>query len=86
MDQARTQLLTLQRQLPDYDRQERQAVHRLDVLIGRPPGELEARLLQPGPLPGLPSAVGVGVPSTLAPHRPPSAPRKTRAGRWRRRT
>ena len=70
VDQARTQLLNLQRQLPEYEKQERQAVHQLDVLIGRPPGELEARLLQPGPLLGLSSAVGVGVPSTLARRRP----------------
>ena len=70
VDQARTQLLSLQRQLPEYEKQERQAVDRLDVLIGKPPGTLEARLLQPAPLPSLPAAVGVGVPSTLARRRP----------------
>ncbi len=70
VDQARTQLLTLQRQLPEYERQERQAIDRLDVLIGRPPGTLDARLLQPAPLPGLPRAVGIGVASTLARRRP----------------
>ena len=70
VDQARTQLLTLQRQLPEYEKQTRQAVNRLDVLIGTPPGTLDARLLRPAPLPGLPSAVGVGVPSTLTRRRP----------------
>ncbi len=70
VEQARTQLLTLQRQLPEYDKQEEQAIDRLDILIGRPPGTLDARLLQPAPLPGLPRAVGVGVPSTLARRRP----------------
>ncbi|MBV9747862.1 MAG: efflux transporter outer membrane subunit [Acetobacteraceae bacterium] len=70
VDQARTQLLTLERQLPEYVKQERQAIDRLDVLIGRPPGTLDARLLQPAPLPRLPTAVGVGVPSTLARRRP----------------
>jgi multidrug efflux system outer membrane protein len=33
-------------------------------------GTLDARLLQPAPLPGLPKAVGLGVPSTLARRRP----------------
>ena len=70
VDQARTQLLTLQRQLPEYEKQERQAIDRLNVLIGKPPGTLEARLLQPAPLPSLPAAVGIGVPSTLARRRP----------------
>ena len=70
VDQARTQLLNLQRQLPEYEKQERQAVDRLNLLIGKPPGTLEARLLQPAPLPALPRAVGVGVPSTLARRRP----------------
>ena len=70
VDQARTQLLTLQQQLPEYDKQERQAIDRLDVLIGKPPGTLDARLLQPAPLPRLPDAVGIGVPSALARRRP----------------
>ncbi len=70
VEQARTQLLTLQRQLPEYDKQEEQAIDRLDILIGRPPGTLDARLLQPAPLPGLPRAVGLGVPSALARRRP----------------
>ena len=70
VEQARTQLLSLQRQLPEYDKQERRAVNQLDVLIGRPPGTLDARLLQPAPLPNLPVAVGLGVPSTLARRRP----------------
>ena len=70
VDQARTQLLTLERQLPEYEKQERQALNQLNVLIAKPPGTLDARLLQPAPLPGLPAAVGVGVPSALARRRP----------------
>ena len=70
VDQARTQLLTVQRQLPEYEKQERQAIDRLNLLIGKPPGTLEERLLQPAPLPSLPSAVGVGMPSSLARRRP----------------
>jgi outer membrane protein, multidrug efflux system len=70
VDQARTQLLNLQRQLPEFDKQERSAIDRLDVLIGRAPGTLDARLLSPAPLPLLPAAVGIGVPSALARRRP----------------
>ena len=70
VEQARTQLLTLQRELPEYDKQEQQAIDRLDVLIGQPPGTLDARLLRPAPMPNLPFAVGIGVPSTLARRRP----------------
>lgn len=70
VDQARTQLLTLERQLPEYEKQERQAVDQLNLLIGTAPGTLDARLLKPAPLPGLPRAVGVGIPSTLARRRP----------------
>ncbi len=70
VDRARTQLLNLQRQLPEYEKQKRQAIDRLNLLIGEPPGKLDARLLQPAPLPNLPMAVGVGVPSSLARRRP----------------
>ncbi len=70
VDQARTQLLTLERQLPEYEKQEKQAVDRLNLLIAQPPGTLDAMLLHPGPLPALPDAVGIGLPSTLARRRP----------------
>ena len=70
VEQARTQLLNLERQLPEYEKQERQAIDRLNVLIGKPPGTLEDRLLQPAPMPSLTEAVGLGVPSTLARRRP----------------
>ena len=70
VDQARTQLLTLERELPEYEKQERQALDQLNVLIAEPPGTLDARLLQPAPLPVVSGVVGVGVPSTLARRRP----------------
>ena len=70
VEQARTQVLNLQRQLPEYEKQERQALDRLNLLIGSTPGTLDDRLLQPGPLPALPSVVGIGVPSSLARRRP----------------
>ena len=70
VDQARTQVLTYQSQLPGYEKQMRQAVDSLNVLVGQPPGFLDAKLLAPAPLPNLPDVVGVGVPSTLARRRP----------------
>ena len=70
VDQARTQLLTLERQLPEYEKQEREAVDRLNLLISKPPGTLETRLLKPAKLPSMAEAVGLGVPSELARRRP----------------
>ena len=70
VDQARTQLLDLQRQLPEYEKQERQALNRLNLLISSTPGTLDAKLLQAGRLPRLPNVVGIGVPSSLARRRP----------------
>ena len=70
VDQAQTQLLDIQRQLPNYERQRAQAVNRLNVLVGAVPGTLDAQLQQTAPIPALPSVVGVGLPSTLARRRP----------------
>ncbi len=69
-DQARTQLYTYQQQLPAYERQAEQAINQLSVLIGQPPGTLDAKLVPPAPLPSLPGIVNVGVPSALARRRP----------------
>ena len=42
----------------------------MSVLVGEPPGTLDATLSTPAPLPKIPQMVGVGVPSTLARRRP----------------
>ena len=70
VEQARTQVLNNQRQLPEYEKQRQQAINRLNVLIGGLPGTLDARLSVPAPLPTLPAVVGIGIPSTLARRRP----------------
>ena len=70
VDQARTQLLSYQAQLPGYEKQTQQTIDNLNVLVGQPPGFLDVRLSVPVPLPSLPDVVGVGVPSTLARRRP----------------
>jgi multidrug efflux system outer membrane protein len=68
--QARTQLANYQYQLPGYEKQAQQAMNRLSVLTGQPPGALDAMLGRTAPLPKPPVVVGIGIPSTLARRRP----------------
>jgi NodT family efflux transporter outer membrane factor (OMF) lipoprotein len=70
VDQARAQLDSNQQQLPGYEKQTLQAMNQLSILVGQPPGSLDATLRTPMPLPALPQLIGIGVPSTLACRRP----------------
>jgi len=70
VDQARTQLANFQSQLPAYEKQAQQAINRLSVLTGQPPGTLDAMLGPAASLPRVPAVIGLGVPSTLARRRP----------------
>ncbi len=70
VDQAQTQLNSDLRQLPDYEKQQEQALDQLNVLVGKAPGELDAMLRPVAPIPALPHVIGTGVPSTLARRRP----------------
>jgi NodT family efflux transporter outer membrane factor (OMF) lipoprotein len=70
VDQAQTQLDQDLRQLPGYEKQAQQALDQLNVLVGKPPGEIDAMLAPIAPLPKLPPIIGTGVPSTLARRRP----------------
>lgn len=70
VQQARTQLANTQSQLPTYEKQSEQAMNRLSVLTGQPPGTLNAMLGPAAPLPKIPAMIGIGVPSTLARRRP----------------
>jgi len=70
VEQARTQLAQTQRQLPGYENQQQQALNQLSVLVGQPPGTLDAMLSPTAKLPVVPAVVAVGVPSTLARRRP----------------
>ncbi|PPQ25875.1 efflux transporter outer membrane subunit [Rhodopila globiformis] len=70
VDQATTQLANFQSQLPGYEKQSEQAMNRLSVLVGEPPGTLDATLGRVAPLPKLPAVIGIGIPSTLARRRP----------------
>ncbi|WP_158700435.1 TolC family protein, partial [Cronobacter malonaticus] len=57
VENARAQLGSLQAQLPQYQAQERQAMNGLAVLLGKPPGALDAELQAAQPLPPLPEIV-----------------------------
>ncbi|WP_428492962.1 efflux transporter outer membrane subunit [Rhodopila sp.] len=70
VEQARTQLADTESQLPGYEKQSEQAMNRLSVLTGQPPGALDALLGSSAPLPVVPAVIGIGVPSTLARRRP----------------
>lgn len=70
VENARAQLGGLRAQLPQYESQARQAMNGLAVLLGQPPGALDAELSTPAPMPALPAAVPIGVPSSLARRRP----------------
>ncbi|QGU88256.1 efflux transporter outer membrane subunit [Erwinia sorbitola] len=70
VENARAQVNSLRAQLPQYQAQIHQAMNGLAVLTGRVPGALDAELMAAKPLPALPKAVPVGVPSELARRRP----------------
>lgn len=70
VEQARTQLADTESQLPGFQKQSEQAMNRLSVLTGQPPGTLDAMLGSSAPLPVIPAVVRIGVPSTLARRRP----------------
>ncbi len=70
VEQARTQLLNEQAQLPGYEKQTQQAIDELNILTGQAPGSLDVLLDTPAPLPVVPAVVGVGVPAALARRRP----------------
>jgi multidrug efflux system outer membrane protein len=63
-------LANYQYHLPGYEKQAQQAMNRLSVLTGQPPGALDAMLGPTAPLPKPPVVVGIGIPSTLARRRP----------------
>jgi len=70
VENARAQLGSLEAQLPQYQAQEQQAMNALAILIGKPPGALNAELRAVQPLPKLPDIIQTGIPSTLARRRP----------------
>lgn len=70
VENQRAQLTSYQAQLQPYAAQMQQAMNRLSVLTGQPPGVLDAELATSRPIPVAPPVVPVGVPSDLARRRP----------------
>ena len=67
---ARTLLATTQAQMPTLETALQQSIHRLGVLLGQPPGALQAELSTAAPVPATPPEVPVGLPSELLRRRP----------------
>ncbi|TPG53496.1 efflux transporter outer membrane subunit [Roseomonas nepalensis] len=70
VENQRAQLTSYEAQLQPFAAQAQQAMNRLAVLMGRPPGMLDDELGPPRPIPPAPPRLPVGVPSELARRRP----------------
>ncbi|OYV37660.1 MAG: hypothetical protein B7Z80_12185 [Rhodospirillales bacterium 20-64-7] len=68
--QQRTELLNEATRAQTYQKQIGQALDRINVLAGDPPGTLDAMLSPPAPVPQIAGVIGIGIPSTLARRRP----------------
>jgi multidrug efflux system outer membrane protein len=67
---ARTQRADLEAEIPKFEGSARQAMHRLALLLGLPPGALIDELSKETPIPAAPAKVAVGLPSELLRRRP----------------
>ena len=68
--QAESSLSNVRATVPPLDRSAQAAIHRLGVLLGKPPGALAEELAASSSVPGLPPEVPVGLPSELLRRRP----------------
>lgn len=68
--QARAQAEATGANIPQYEAQEQQAINAISLLLGEPPGALAAELDTRKPVPPVPPAVPIGLPSELARRRP----------------
>lgn len=68
--QARAVLATTAAQLPALETALERAMHRVEVLLARPPGALREELMPAAALPATPPVVPVGMPSELLRRRP----------------
>src|SRR5680860_278832 len=67
---ARAQLATTLSTIPPLEVEVARTIHRLSVLVGRPPGALYTVLAKPKDLPALPAVVNIGDPGLLLRRRP----------------
>ncbi len=68
--QAEIQLRRTESELPVLEAGVKEAIFRLSVLLGQPPGYLLERLIEGTPLPAHPESLAVGLPSDLLRRRP----------------
>lgn len=70
VEQARTNREQTRAQIPNLETSSVEAEHRLDLLLGKAPGTLHARLAAVGELPGVPAGIAVGIPADVLRQRP----------------
>ncbi len=70
VQQASTILATTRAEVPSLESSIQTAIHRLEVLLGQPPGTWQTELSQASPIPVQPPQVPVGLPSELLLRRP----------------
>ena len=70
VEQARSNREQTRAQIPALETLLAEAEHRLDILLGQPPGALHARLASVGPLPAVPEQLAVGIPADTLRQRP----------------
>jgi len=70
VEQARSNREQTRAQIPALETSLAEAEHTLDVLLGKPPGTLHARLAAAGDLPAVPAQIAVGIPADTLRQRP----------------
>jgi NodT family efflux transporter outer membrane factor (OMF) lipoprotein len=70
VEQARTSREQTRAQIPSLETSSAETEHRLDLLLGEPPGTLHARLAAVGDLPAVPTGIAVGIPADALRRRP----------------
>ena len=70
VEQARSNREQTRAQIPALETSLAAAEHTLDVLLGKPPGTLHARLTATGELPTVPAQIAVGIPAETLRQRP----------------
>ncbi|MFT8719980.1 efflux transporter outer membrane subunit [Acetobacter sp.] len=69
-EEARSELETVQSQIPQLEQEVKLEINAISLLMGTPPGSLDGELAAPSSLQPLPPRVPVGIPSQLAERRP----------------
>jgi NodT family efflux transporter outer membrane factor (OMF) lipoprotein len=70
VSQAKTQLASIQAQIPQVEEQQSEMINRLSFLVSAPPKALQAELIQPAIVPPVPPRIPIGLPSDLVRRRP----------------